>query len=178
MTIRTLNMHGNVIAVGEKGVLFVGRSGTGKSSLSLALLDNARRVGIFSALVADDRVILSVAAGRVLARCIKGFEGLIEQRGVGIMRVRHEPQIIVHLVVELIPRHASLQRFPEEDRATMELLGERLPVVKLDLKLGLELAIHALWRKLGFDSPRNVRQLVISLDHCAALHKNVPINDL
>ena len=49
-------VHATAIVIGETGVLIRGRSGSGKSSLALALVARVRLAGGFAAFVADDRV--------------------------------------------------------------------------------------------------------------------------
>lgn len=147
------SIHGNALVVGEAGVLIRGPSGSGKSALTLALFEAARGRGLYSALVADDRVRLSAANGRIVARPVPGFEGLIERRGQGIIRVRPEPAATIALVVDLAPRETRLPRFPDRDGEPAELLGVRLPRLDLDLDWGLISCAEATLSKLGFDSP-------------------------
>ncbi|MDB5649623.1 MAG: hprK, partial [Hyphomicrobiales bacterium] len=70
-------VHASALVVGETGILVRGRSGTGKSSLVMALLDAAARRNLFARLVADDRVCLHVAGDRLLATPHPAIAGLI-----------------------------------------------------------------------------------------------------
>jgi serine kinase of HPr protein (carbohydrate metabolism regulator) len=167
------SIHANVVVVGEAGVLIRGPSGAGKSQLSLALVDEAHARGRYGALVADDRTFLSAEHGRLIARGAPGFEGLIEQRGEGLIRLGFEPSTVVRLVVDLPRRGAVAPRWPEEEARSDDMLGVALPRLAADLSMGVIHAARLTLRKLAFDSPENVRQLVISLDHRAAVHKNV-----
>ena len=54
-------MHGTCVDISGKGVLAVGKSGTGKSTLALELIAFSGR------LVADDQVMLKVENGKVIA---------------------------------------------------------------------------------------------------------------
>ncbi len=72
-------------------MLLLGPSGSGKSDLLLRLLDRG-----FS-LVADDRVM--VEAG--MAAPAPGLEGLIEVRGLGILRQPYEAPVRLALALEL-----------------------------------------------------------------------------
>ena len=168
------SVHANVVVIGEAGVLIRGPSGAGKSSLSIALVDEARARGLYGALVADDRVLLSVEHDWLVARGAPGFEGLVERRGEGLIRLEHEPSTVVRLVVDLPPRATAAPRWPEDGESTDLTLGVALPRLILDFSSGVLFAARLTLRKLAFDSLENVRQLVISLDHCAAVHKNVP----
>ena len=62
------SLHACALVVGERGMLIRGPSGAGKSTLSLAILSRARASGLFAALVADDRVFLSLASSHLIAR--------------------------------------------------------------------------------------------------------------
>ena len=167
------SVHANVVVIGEAGVLIRGPSGAGKSHLSIALIDEAGSRGLYGALVADDRAYLRAEHGRLLARGAPGFEGLIEQRGEGLIRLTFEPCTVVGLVVDLPPRGGLSPRWPADEARTNDILGIALPRLVLDLSLGAVHAARLTLRKLAFDSPENVRQLVIPLDHLAAVHKNV-----
>jgi len=103
-----MQIHGSCASRSGDGVLVVGPSGAGKSDLVLRLL--ARGFD----LVADDRVI--VEAGT--ARPAPALAGLLEVRGIGIMRVPYVASTRLVLVVELgdaatrlpLPaQHADLQ---------------------------------------------------------------------
>lgn len=86
--------HANTVAVGACGVLIRGASGSGKSSLSLQLMS------LGATLVADDQTRLSLHNGRVWAEAPASIAGLIEARGVGILRVAHA-KAAISLVVDL-----------------------------------------------------------------------------
>lgn len=142
------SVHACAVMVGEKGVLIRGPSGAGKSSLCLALIDEARRAGRFAALVADDRVLLEPAGGRLLARCIPGFEGRIERRGEGIVVVLHEPVAVIRLVIDLAPRGVTPPRWPEDGGESVEIAGISLPRLLLDLAPGLREGAYTALRGL------------------------------
>ena len=98
-------------------MLIRGASGTGKSALGLELMALGLR------LVADDRTELSREDGRVVARCPAAIRGLIEARGVGILRAEALAAAAVALVVELDETEA--ERLPPWREAV--LLGVPLP---------------------------------------------------
>jgi len=118
-------VHASAALVGEKGVLIRGASGSGKSSLVLALIDDdpAR-----NALVADDRVALAVANGRLLAAAAPGLKGLIEVRGQGILPRSHVSPVVIDLVVDLAP-DSDCPRLPEPADTTAILAGIQIPRV-------------------------------------------------
>jgi HPr kinase/phosphorylase len=119
-------VHASAVLVGARAALIRGPSGAGKSQLALDLIQAAQTGSLpFARLVADDRVHLEAAGGRLLARPADMLAGLLEVRGAGILRVAHEPCAVVGLVVDLAVTDA--ERLPQaEDRET-EIAGMRLP---------------------------------------------------
>ncbi len=124
-------IHASAVLVGARAVLIRGPSGAGKSRLALDLLDAARDSRLrFARLVGDDRVHLENANGRLLVRPAQPLAGLIELRGVGILRRDYEPCAVVGLVVDLAA--ADAQRLP--DRQTVDIDGIEIP--RLAVALG------------------------------------------
>lgn len=95
-------IHAGAVLTGATAVLILGASGSGKSRLALALLE-AAATGLlpFARLVADDRVLLEASHGRLLVRPAPALAGLIELRGVGLLRFPHEPVARVSLAIGL-----------------------------------------------------------------------------
>jgi serine kinase of HPr protein (carbohydrate metabolism regulator) len=112
--------HGTAIVVGERGVLIRGPSSAGKSMLAAALIADGAR------LVADDRVHLSACHGRIVATAPAAIAGLLEMRGLGLVRLPHEASVVIRLVVDLVDADL-LDRHPEPAAATATLLGVTLP---------------------------------------------------
>ncbi len=98
-------IHGTCVALGEAGVLLRGPSGSGKSDLALRLLDAG------ATLVADDQVALQDDGGGLVASAPAALAGLLEIRGIGLMRVaaRSAP---LRLVADLVSPDA-VPRMPE-----------------------------------------------------------------
>ena len=80
MPAEPLTVHASAVSIDGRGVLVTGRSGAGKSSLALEL------IALGAELVADDRVELVSDGGGVEMRCPAPIRGLIEARGVGLLR--------------------------------------------------------------------------------------------
>ena len=119
-------VHASAVLVGPRAVLIRGPSGSGKSQLALELIEMARTSSLpFARLVADDRVHLEAAHGRLLARPAEALAGLIEVRGVGLARLAYEPSAVVGLVVDLAAQDA--QRLPEASSRRTEIDGIELP---------------------------------------------------
>jgi HPr kinase/phosphorylase len=110
-----MQVHGSCAARGGAGVLLVGPPGSGKSDLVLRL-----RVHGFG-LVADDRV--DILDG--IARPPAALAGLLEVRGLGILRLDHIPHARLHLLVRLGAPGDRLPA-PEHDAAL------NVPVLRLD----------------------------------------------
>ena len=110
-----MQIHGSCASRSGDGVLLIGPPGAGKSDLLLRLLSRG-----FD-LVADDRV--DIVGG--MAGPARNLAGLLEVRGLGIVRLPHVGSARLVLIVEL-GDHAA--RLPEPARhAALDL-----PLVRLD----------------------------------------------
>lgn len=107
--------HGTAVALRRNGawtgVLIRGPSGAGKSDLALRLMDQGAR------LVADDRVHLWASEGALYARAPSRIAGLIEVRGVGIVRVQPLDICRITLVIDLF-EHPP-ERMPDPQSVTL-----------------------------------------------------------
>ncbi len=126
MAARLTTLHASAVVVGARAVLIRGPSAAGKSRLALELIEAARAGSVlFARLVADDRVYLETAGGRLLVRPAEALAGLIEVRGVGLARVPYEPSAVVGLVVDLAA--ADADRLPEPGKRKTEIAGIFVP---------------------------------------------------
>ncbi|MCW5697049.1 MAG: serine/threonine protein kinase [Bauldia sp.] len=105
--------------VGTAGVLIRGASGSGKSALALQLIEDARAD---SFLVADDRVQVWADDGSLFAAAPEGLGGLIEVRGIGLVRRPFRSAVGIRLVVDLLPVDECL-RMPDARERMIELGG-------------------------------------------------------
>lgn len=112
--------HATCVAWGDTAVLITGRSGAGKSALGLTLM------GFGCVLVADDQVRLDLRGDQIIASCPQAIMGLIEARGVGLLRAQMAPPTGVALVIDLDSDEAS--RLPKRHMITA--LGRELPLIK------------------------------------------------
>ncbi|MBM3526683.1 MAG: serine kinase [Alphaproteobacteria bacterium] len=108
-------IHASAVLTGVRAVLIRGPSGSGKSRLALALMHEAAQGGLpLARLVADDRAFVEPAHGRLLVRPAPELAGLIEVRGIGIVRVPHEPVAVAGLIVDL--GLAAAERLPDPNQ--------------------------------------------------------------
>jgi serine kinase of HPr protein (carbohydrate metabolism regulator) len=165
------SLHATGVVHRESGVLIRGPSGSGKSALALALMARASGAGAFGALIGDDRIFVRKANGRLVAWGAVNMAGVIERRMVGLIAVRHEPAAVVQLVVDLCERGHRWPRMPD-DNDTL-IIGEvRLPRVALDSSLSICDQALAVEERLAVLTAERPAGLGISLEHCAAVHKN------
>lgn len=100
--------HATAVLAGRKVVLIRGPSGSGKSLLALDILTSPQAYGQpFARLIADDRVILTEAHGRLIASCPETIRDLIEVRGLGPVSVDSEKEGVVALIVDLAASDAD-----------------------------------------------------------------------
>jgi HPr kinase/phosphorylase len=119
-------IHASVVLVGAHAVLVRGPAGSGKSRLVLDLIQAAASGALrFARLVADDRVYLCGAHGRLVARPPAALAGLLEVRGVGLRQLPYEPMAVVSRVVDLDA--AASMRMPEGAATQAVIEGLRLP---------------------------------------------------
>ncbi|MES0827809.1 HPr kinase/phosphorylase [Ruegeria sp. SCP11] len=113
-------LHATCVAVDGQGALILGRSGAGKSALAL------RMMALGAGLVADDRVALRMDKGRIMADAAPNIRGLIEARGVGLLRADPAGETPVSYVVDL--DQTETERLPEP--ITTEVLRQTVPLLR------------------------------------------------
>jgi HPr kinase/phosphorylase len=101
-----LLLHATAVAIDGEAILLRGPSGSGKSDLALRLIDGGAR------LVADDQTLLRRIGDRVLASAPPEIAGLLEVRGVGIVKVETIDPAPLALIVDLI-LSGDIERLPE-----------------------------------------------------------------
>ncbi|MDP6707524.1 MAG: HPr kinase/phosphatase C-terminal domain-containing protein [Alphaproteobacteria bacterium] len=114
--------HATCVDLDGGAVLLRGASGSGKSDLALRLIDAG------AVLVADDQVRLECRDGRLFASPPAALAGLLEVRGLGIVRLPHRADAWVRLVVDLVAP-GDVERLPEDEE--VEIAGVALPRVAL-----------------------------------------------
>jgi len=115
-------VHGTAVRLGQAGILLRGPSGSGKSDLALRLIEAG------ASLVADDQVALALDGAEIWLSAPPAIAGMIEARGVGILRLPRVPRAALRLVCDLIPRD-QVERLPERGDCT--LFGAAVPRLAL-----------------------------------------------
>ncbi|MDQ3388251.1 MAG: HPr(Ser) kinase/phosphatase [Gemmatimonadota bacterium] len=160
----TTTMHGSLSDVYGVGLLFVGRSGIGKSETVLDLVERGHR------LVADDMVIISRRGNEILIG--RGHElqrHHMEIRGVGIVDVRElfgvrairqQKRVEVVVQLEVWDEKAHYDR-TGLDPEFLDILGVSIPKITVPLVPGKNITVVAevvamnhLLKYTGVDSAR------------------------
>ena len=127
----SVRLHASCVAVDGRGLLILGPSGSGKSSLALQM------IGLGAALVADDQVDVTCAGDALVAAAPPALAGLIEARGVGMLRAGPVASVPLHLAVDL--GQPASPRLPDQD--AIVLLERRIALVKGPLSAHLPVAL-------------------------------------
>ena len=140
-----MQIHASCVARNGAGILLLGPAGSGKSDLALRLLDRG------FVLVADDRV--DIVDG--MASPPAPLAGLLEVRGLGLLRMAHAAPARLALAVTL---GSDIPRLPEPRREPMT----GLPLITLDpraasapqvVALALDCALGTIAQHIGAFAP-------------------------
>ncbi|MBI9072154.1 MAG: HPr kinase/phosphorylase [Melioribacteraceae bacterium] len=160
----SLSLHGSFIDVYGIGMLFVGKSGVGKSEVALDLVERGHR------LVADDVVILTKKGEGILmgsgTDLVKHF---MEVRGIGIIDVksmfgvraiRFQKRLEVIIELEIWDKDTTYTRTGLDD-TVLTLQDVEIPYVKLPIVSGKNLTVIAeviamnyLLKHYGYDAAK------------------------
>ncbi|GEM_PF-1252882 len=128
-------IHASCVEKDGRGILLKGHSGAGKSSFALALINRG------FTLVADDQVLASAKDDRLLAEPADALKGLLEVRGVGLLRMRYSPSCQIQVLIDLVPGFRS----------------ERLPSPKTQLLHGLPIRSF----QINPMDPRSIEKVLV-----------------
>jgi serine kinase of HPr protein (carbohydrate metabolism regulator) len=116
-------LHCSTVASDGRAILITGPSGSGKSDLTLRLIDRGLK------LVSDDQTIVRKDGDRLLASAPPTIASKLEIRGIGIVEMESADNVPVALIVELTSN--EIQRMPDDSRER-PILGIRVPLVSID----------------------------------------------
>ncbi len=156
------SVHGSFIDVYGVGILFVGKSGIGKSEVALDLLERGHR------LVADDVVLFTKKGEGILigsgTQLVKHF---MEIRGIGLINVkemfgvraiRYQKRLEVVVELEIWDKKSNYTRTGLENE-TINILDVEIPYIKLPILPGKNItviseviALNYLLKHYGYDA--------------------------
>lgn len=116
-------MQASAVVIGGRAVLIEGPPGSGKSALALALIDRG------AGLIGDDAVTLNQADGCLMASPPPHIAGLLEVRGIGLIRLPVAAPAPVALIIVL--GRAPAERLPEA-LPRRDIAGVAVPVLAFD----------------------------------------------
>lgn len=115
-------VHASTVAIDGRAVLITGPSGSGKSDLTLRLLDRG------FILVSDDQTVVKRDGDYLIASAPSNIAGKLEIRGIGIVEMETVNNVPIALLVDLT---SDIQRLPDDNRER-PILGVPLPLVSID----------------------------------------------
>ena len=135
------SVHASCVLLDDRGLLILGDSGAGKTTLALGLIDRWRRAGRFARLVADDRTLLWTSGQRVLARPHPRLAGDYELYGYGIRRTAYERTAVVRAAAWCEKGDGS--RYPDDPVLQWKHGVLSLPMISLGRNHQRELLVVA-----------------------------------
>ncbi|MEM9060094.1 MAG: HPr kinase/phosphatase C-terminal domain-containing protein [Pseudomonadota bacterium] len=142
-TARSAQLHASAVAIAGRGCLITGPSGSGKSTLVMEIMALGGR------LVADDRVDLSRDGDSIHLSAPDRLRGLIEARGIGILRV--DDPIDRAPCAYVVDLGEAATRLPMAQYR--DLLGVQCPVILGKTRHGLAAAMVVLLKSGGMVEP-------------------------
>lgn len=98
--------HASCVEFNGKGILILGASGSGKSDLALRLIDAG------GTLISDDYVDVINKNDTLMAKTAPNIGGMIEVRGVGLIKIDYLQSFQLRLALELV-EPKEIVRLPE-----------------------------------------------------------------
>ena len=139
-----ISIHGSFVDVYGAGMLFIGKSGIGKSEVALDLVERGHR------LVADDIIILTkkgegilMGSGTNVAKHfmeIRGLGIIDVERMFGIRAIRYQKRLEIVVELEIWDDKAEYTR-TGLDEEVVNILGVEIPYVKLPILPGKNITV-------------------------------------
>jgi serine kinase of HPr protein (carbohydrate metabolism regulator) len=124
-------IHATAVVVGDRGIIIMGASGSGKSSVANALLQRASAERRYAALVSDDQCLTQAVCGRLICSAPNTLRGGMEVRGSGLHEFAYEPYAVIHLIVRLVESEHVVRL---QENTHIQLQG--VAIAHLDLPAG------------------------------------------
>ena len=159
-----ISLHGSFVDVYGIGMLFIGKSGVGKSEVALDLIERGHR------LVADDHIILTKKGEGILMGSatnlakhfmeIRGLGIIDVERMFGIRAIRFQKRLEIVVELELWNEKNEYTRTGLDENA-INIVGIDVPHVKLPILSGKNItviseviALNYLLKHYGYDAPK------------------------
>jgi|UniRef100_A0A7V2ZJR5 HPr kinase/phosphorylase len=157
-----LTVHGSFVDVYGVGIMFMGKSGIGKSEVTLDLIERGHR------LVADDVIILTKKGEGILMGTgtdlgkhfmeIRGLGIIDVERMFGIRAIRYQKRLEIVVELEIWDDNSDYTRTGLDGR-TLSIMDVEIPYVKLPILPGKNItviseviALNYLLKHYGYDS--------------------------
>ena len=132
-------LHASCVALDGRAVLIEGRSGAGKSDLTLRLIDRG------ATLVSDDYTLVVRKDGVLRASAPDRIAGKIEVRGIGVVPMEFVSDVPVALLVSIAPTPIRMPVTAERRRiAGVDVAVVALPALEPSAPIKVELALRHL----------------------------------
>ncbi len=118
------NIHATLVSFKNTGILFIGKSGSGKSDVALRMIMEHGAV-----LVADDRVNLECIDGNLYGSSPENISGKMEVRNLGLLSFDSKKKEKISLCVELCTDRTLLERLPKKEYT--KFLGVSVEKIRL-----------------------------------------------
>jgi len=138
-------IHANALLVNGHGILVRGASKQGKSTLTLALIDAARVRGWPMQLIGDDRILIYLESGGVMAEGHPAIAGKLELRGFGIVDLPYAKCGRIEMVIDLVAGDAAA--LPKQGYT--DLCGQKILSVEVVARSNLRDNLPVLLKMIG-----------------------------
>lgn len=132
-------LHANLLKIYGFGVLITGKSGLGKSEVTLELLKKSHMF------VADDAVICKKIYGKIIGKAPENFYGFIEVRGLGVVNVERifgiekmEKSTPIDIWIEIEKFNPSVHTYERLGKEIQykKIMGVKIPYYLLPISSG------------------------------------------